>query len=59
MLAINFFRALLVAQLVEQLLPIPEICSSNPIIGKVYFLSTVINLYSKDENTEKRPGMAH
>ena len=24
------------AQLVERLLPIPEVCSSNPVIGKIY-----------------------
>ena len=29
-------KAVVVAQLVEQLLPIPEVCSSNPVIGKFY-----------------------
>ena len=46
---------LVVAQLVgEQSLPTPEICGSNPAIGKCYLLSTVLNLYLKDENKGKR-----
>ena len=50
-----------VAQLVERLLPIPEVRSSNPVIGKnllnICLLSTV---YWKDEKKKKkRPGMAH
>ena len=35
----------LVAQLVERLLPTPDICSSNPVIGKLFItniLSTVL-----------------
>ena len=28
--------AVVVAQLVERLLPIPEVCGSNPVIGKNY-----------------------
>ena len=41
-------------QLVEQLLPTQEIGGSNPIIGKIYLLSTVLkNMYWKDENNEK------
>ena len=35
------YRAMEVAQLVEQLLQSPEVCSSNPAISKFYFLSTV------------------
>ena len=57
------FRAVVVAQLVERLLLIPEVRGSNPVIGKNLFtlniclLSTV---YWKDENKEKKsPGMAH
>ena len=38
--------AVVVAQLVERSLPIPEVRSSNPVIGKnllnIYFLSTVL-----------------
>ena len=44
-------------QLVEQLLPTQEIGGSNPIIGKIYLLSTVFkNMYWKDENNEKEAG---
>ena len=32
-----------VAQLVERSLLTPEICGSNPVIGKFYLLSTVSN----------------
>ena len=46
-----------VAQLVEQLLPIPEVRGSNPVIGKkilnICLLSTV---YWKDNNKEKEAG---
>ena len=51
--------AVVVAQLVERSLPIPEVCSSNSVIGKNLFtlniclLSTV---YWKDENKEKEAG---
>ena len=45
------------AQLVERPLPIPEVCGSNPVIGKkllnICLLSTV---YCKDENKEKEAG---
>ena len=37
--------AVVVAQLVEQLFPTPEIHSSNPAIGKFYLLSIVLSLY--------------
>ena len=40
------------AQLAEQLLPTPEICSSNPATGKFYLLSTVWKLYCKAEYKE-------
>ena len=48
--------AVVVAQLVEQLLPIPEVCSSNPVIGKKLFVLNICLLstgYWKDENKEK------
>ena len=38
-------RAVVVAQLVERLIPIPEVCGSIPVIGKInieHFLSTVL-----------------
>ena len=44
----KLFRAVVVAQLVEGLLPIPEVRCSNPVIGEllfIYSLSTVL----KDE----------
>ena len=50
---------MVVAQLVERLLPTPDIHSLNSVISKSYLLSTVLKLISKDENKEKRPGMAH
>ena len=42
-------RAMVVAQLVERLLPIPEIHSSNPVIGKFYLLF----MYWKDKTKAK------
>ena len=34
----NNFRAVVVAQLVERSLPVPELRSSNPVIGKKLFI---------------------
>ena len=34
--SLNNCRAVVVAQLVERLLPIPEVCGSIPVIGKKY-----------------------
>ena len=31
-----FLGEVVVAQLVERSLPIPEVCNSNPVIGKIY-----------------------
>ena len=47
------------AQLVERSLPIPEVLSSKPVIGKIYIehLSTLNS--KKDEKRKKKPGMAH
>ena len=45
-----------VAQLVERSLPIPEVWSSNPVIGKNLFILNICLLstvYWKDENKEK------
>ena len=44
--------AVVVAQLVEQLLPTPEIRCLNPVNGKFDLLSIVLN--RKDRNEEKR-----
>ena len=42
---VGLYWAVVVAQLVERLLPIPEVHGSNPVIGKIYIehclLSTV------------------
>ena len=55
----TMLRAVVMAQLVEQLLPTPKICSSNPVIGQFYVLSTVLNQYLKDANKQKkRPGIS-
>ena len=48
-----------VAQLVERLLPIPEVRSSNPVIGKNIYLTFTINCIEKTKIKMKRPDMAH
>ena len=48
------FWAVVLAQLVEQSLPTPEVRSSNPVIGKIYWTFVYCQLYWKDENKEKR-----
>ena len=53
----NFYlRAVIVAQLVERLLPIPEVRGSNPVIGKNLYWTSYCQLYWKDENKEKEAG---
>ena len=47
------------AQLVEWLLPIAEVRSSNPVIGKNYIEHFTVNCIEKTKIKEKRPGMAH
>ena len=47
-------RAVVVAQLVERLLPTPEIRSSNPNIGKFYL--PIVHLNIKDKTKEKEAG---
>ena len=58
----NQFKVV-VAQLVEQSLPIPEIRGSNPVIGKILFINrTIVYCQLCSEKTKikkKRPGMAH
>ena len=52
--------AVVVAQLVERSLPTPEVCGSNPVIVTyLYWTFVYCQLYWKDKNKEKRPGMAH
>ena len=53
------FKVVVVAQLEERSLPIPEVHGSNLVIGKNFILKIYRKLYWKDENKEKRPGMAH
>ena len=53
---INVIRAVVVAQLVEWSLPIPEVRGLNPVIGKIYWPFVYCQLYWKDENTEKEAG---
>ena len=36
LLELKIILAVVVAQLVEQLLPIPEVCGSNPVINKIF-----------------------
>ena len=48
----------MVAQLVELLLPIPEVRGSNPVIGKIYIEHFTANCIEKTKIKKKRPGMA-
>ena len=52
-----------VAQLVERSLPIPEVCGSHPVIGKIYIehlLTCLLSIVLKRQKISiKRPGMAH
>ena len=50
----NSFVAVVVAQLVERSLPIPEVRGSNPVIGKIYWTFVYCQLYWKEENKEKK-----
>ena len=53
---------MVVAQLVERSLPIPEVRGSNPVIGKILYILNICLLsivFWKDENKEKEAGMAH
>ena len=55
----DLHRAVGVAQLVERLLPIPEVRGSNPVIGKNLLILNICKLsivYWKDENKEKEAG---
>ena len=57
-------REVVVAQLVQRLLLIPEVCGSAPVIGKIYIEHLfvylfIINCIEKTKINKKRPGMAH
>ena len=51
--------AVVVAQLVEQLLPILEVRCSNPVIGKIYIEHFTVNCVEKTKIKKKRLGKAH
>ena len=51
-------RAVVVAQLVEWLLPIPEICSLILVIGNINYKTLYLNCVEKKEIKKKRPRMA-
>ena len=47
-------EAVVVAQLAEQLLPTSEVRGSNPVIGKILYLTLVITVNCfQDKNNEK------
>ena len=51
--------AVVVAQLVERSLPMPEVCGSNPVTGKYLYWTFTVNCIEKTKIKKKRPGMAH
>ena len=50
---------MVVTQLVEHSLPIPEVGSSNPVIGIHLYWTFTVNCIEKTKIKKKRPGMAH
>ena len=51
---------MVVAQLVERLLPIPEVRNSNPVIGKIYIEHLFsVNCIKKTKIKKKRPRIAY
>ena len=53
------YGPVLVAELVEQSLPFPEVRGSNPVIGKNLYGTFTVNYIEKTKIKKKRPGMAH
>ena len=52
---------MVVAQLIEQLLPIPEVHGLNPVIGKIllkFNICLLSNVYWKDKNKKRGLGWA-
>ena len=49
-------RAVVVAQLVEQSLPKPEVHGLNPTIGEILLIIVYCQLYWKGKNKEKEAG---
>ena len=54
----NRLGVVVAAQLVERLLPIPEVHGSNPVIGKTLYLTFTVNCIGKKKikNKEARNG---
>ena len=50
--------AVVVAQLVERLLPTPQVCGSNPVIGENFIHLITINCIEKTKEKEKEAGNA-
>ena len=50
---------MVVAQLAERLLSIPELGGLIPIIGKILKLTNLLLTVEKDKNKTKRQGMDH
>ena len=46
-------------RLVERSLPIPEVCGSNPVMGKNLYRTFTVNCIEKTKIKEKRPGIVH
>ena len=56
----TFNWAVVVAQLVERMLSIPEVRGSNPFIGKIYIEQLfTVNCVEKTKIKKKMPEMAH
>ena len=55
----NAIGAVVVAQLEERSLLIPEVCGSNPVISKKLYWKFTVNCNEKTKIKKKRPGMAH
>ena len=51
--------AVVVPQLVERLLPNPEVPGSNLVISKNLYRTFTVNSIEKAKIKKKRPGMAH
>ena len=50
------YSAVVVAQLVERVLPKQDICGSNPVIGESYLLSTILKTVLKRRELRKEAG---
>ena len=54
-----FFKAVVVAQLVERSFPIPKVHGSNPVICNKLYWTFTLDYIEKTKTKKKRPGMAH